>query len=192
MLGKEFSPALKTCDAFAVSAPVILILFPTSRFPESPDATRPWRRSSIGRRDSARFPALVRHPRSSNRRNRGFHETCLERILVRESGQRFVQREKIVVRFRHRELTLDPVATLLTAAMAQATFSSRRLDQDPPHGLRGRPEEMAAILPACLRMVAHQSQIRFMHKGRRAEGKARRSPAISRFARPEFIVDEWK
>jgi hypothetical protein len=54
---------------------------------------------------------------------------------------------------------------LAVAAVLEAFFTSGIFDQNPPHRLGCRCEEMPPVIPLLFRRLPYQTQIGFMHEG---------------------------
>src|SRR5438105_6019999 len=71
------------------------------------------------------------------------------------------------------------------AAALRARLGASRLDQNSPHRLRCRREEMAATVPFQSSVIVHQSDVRLVNERRSAQGltrSLRREPRQSQLA----------
>ena len=65
------------------------------------------------------------------------------------------------------------------------------LDQDVPHGLSRRGEEVAAAVPQAARVGADQPQVSLVHEGRRLERLPRRlARQLPRRQATELVIDQ--
>src|SRR6266540_1926598 len=95
------------------------------------------------------------------------------RVLRSQSLQCFVDLKYLFVLDWGFESGFVQFGPFPSAAAFEPELAPRVLHQNPPHGLRGCPEEMAAVLPVGL-LVCAQPQPRLMHERRRLECLARR------------------
>src|SRR5262249_40257671 len=95
-----------------------------------------------------------------------------ERIFALELPQGFVEREQVVrlilLRFGEQAAGVELDAPELAAPLV-TLLAPRLLDEDPPHGLRGRSEEVAAAVPWLGLIHVHEPDVGLMDQGRGLE-----------------------
>src|SRR5205823_5808521 len=92
----------------------------------------------------------LRHGQASEETQ--FHEFCAHGVVLGQAGQGIIDREEIVVvTLRICWRYLVEIDTPPAAAMLDALFSSRLLDQDAAHGLGCGAQKMTTTFPGMLR-----------------------------------------
>jgi hypothetical protein len=87
--------------------------------------------------------------------------------------QRLVESQKIELGPQERRLDLRQVGPVQFATGLRTGLVAGMLDEDPPHGLGGRSEEVTTAIPALAFRHLHQSQVRLVDQGRGLQGLAR-------------------
>src|SRR5438552_15653262 len=101
-----------------------------------------------------------------------------------------MNRQKLVVVGQGSHFHSLDVHTHLPAAVARGTLSTRRINEDMPHGLGGGSEEMSAPGESPW-LVSSQAQPGLVNQGGGLEGVTRSLP--SHFLRgqfPQFLIDQ--
>ena len=96
-------------------------------------------------------------------------------ILDRQSIERFVEGQQVLRPFGRGRRGLIEIQTIPISAAAQRRVPPGALDQDPPHRLGRRGEEVATAVPAGI-LGTDQPQVSLMHQGRRLERLPGRFP----------------
>ncbi len=112
-------------------------------------------------------------------------------LLIRQAVQGVVEREQFVgclVRGEVNPVQVDPIEA---AGVADARLAPGVLDEDAPHGLGRRAEEVAAAVPRLCIVMTHQAQVRFVDQGRRLKSLAGFLPGETGGGQlAEFLVDQ--
>lgn len=82
------------------------------------------------------------------------HHLRLLGVVLRQTIQRFVQREQLLVVNACGEVKAVEIYALRGATVAQAVFAAGVVNEDAPHGFRSSGEEMPAIVPRGLVVTA--------------------------------------
>src|SRR5262249_43244343 len=117
------------------------------------------------------------------------YELGLHRILHFQLGQRLIKADQFVLALRFGQISDLQVNPLESSTMLFGLLVPGRFDQDPPHRLGGRHEEMSPAVP--FGRIIRQPNIGFMHEGRRLKRLAR--TLLSQFRRRQFaqlVVDQ--
>ena len=114
-----------------------------------------------------------------------FHQRQRQPIQRLMDGERFW-----LIARRCGDFHLRRVNMLRPSTAFLALLAPRRLDENPPHRLGGRREEMGAILPGRLRVGA-QAEPGFVDQGGRLQGMARGFAGhLLRGHAAEFAIDK--
>ena len=157
-------------------------------FPQQPGAGESPKPSRRSERDSKLLCCLF--VRETDKETK-LHQISRPRIDDCEAIQCSIQREQFIV--RHGQWNIDGfhINPFEFPAMFEPLLSACRLDENPPHGLRRRAEEMRAIFKPRLFLGFKQSQPRFMNEGRGLQRMAGRFPGhFVRGETAQFVIDK--
>ena len=118
-------------------------------------------------------------------------ELGLDRVLGGELLEGLVEGQQVVVGLGRGGLGGVEVYPAAVAAALEPVSPPGVLDQDPPHGLGRRGEEVAASVPGPVGIDADQPQVRLVHQRRgleRLPGRLPRHPL--RGQPPQLVVDQ--
>src|SRR5262249_7463051 len=90
----------------------------------------------------------------------------------REFAQDIIQIEQFLIGAKREEMVIEGGASPLPT-MTLTTLASSLLDEDPPHGLRGRDEEVPATIPMLHLLDINQPKVSFVNQRGRLQRLSR-------------------